>query len=70
MNSPQRLEVLQFIKARLEGGGIAFGNDPHTLSASQTGELRDWADAIRYKGSRDSSLGQGRLFYQYLSKLS
>jgi hypothetical protein len=69
MNTPQRDAVLKFVIESLKAQGITFGNDPHTLSMSQTGELRDWADAVRFKGSRNSSLGQGRLFYMHLSTL-
>lgn len=64
-----RKALLLVIIQNLKADGVKFGQDPHTLSMSQVAALRDWADAVRYKGSSESSLGQGRLFYVYLSKL-
>lgn len=68
-SEPKRTAILKTIIKSLEADGMVFGNDPHTLSMGQVEELRDYADAMRYKGSLNSSLGQGRLFYMHLSKV-
>lgn len=65
----KRQQILRTIIKSLEADGMVFGNDPHTLSMGQVEELRDFADAMRFKGSQNSSLGQGRLFYMHLTKL-
>lgn len=65
----KRQALLMHIVETLEDIGMVFGRDPHTLSYEQVRELTEWADSVRYKGSSSSSMGQGRMFYQYLSKL-
>lgn len=65
----KRLQVLKMILRGLEAEGFTFGNDPHTVSLSQSQELSEWAVACGYKGSRTSTLSLGRQFYQRLSRV-
>lgn len=57
------------IITELKADGVKFGQDPHTLSSSQSNTLYEWAQAIRYKPSSTASLSPGRQFYMFLSKL-
>lgn len=52
-----------------EAQGVVFGQDVHTVSFSQAGELQDWAGVMSYRKSSESSLSVGRAFYQYLSRV-
>lgn len=65
----KRAQVLKMVIKALEADGIVFGNDPHTLSSSQSNELYEWAVGVAYKGSKMSPLSMGRQFYQRLSRL-
>lgn len=66
----KRQELYAFIIAKLQAEGIVFGRDPHTLSSSQSNELYEWAQAMRYKPSKSASLSPGRQFYTFLTRLS
>ncbi|WGH28264.1 hypothetical protein 10P302A_gene0004 [Pseudomonas phage 10P302A] len=64
-----RKALLLVIIENLKADGVKFGQDPHTLSSSQSNTLYEWSQAIRYKPSKSASLSQGRQFYVFLSKL-
>lgn len=61
--------LLLHIVKTLEDQGMVFGQDVHTLRSEQVQELSEWANSVRYKGTETASIGQGRLFYQYLGKI-
>jgi hypothetical protein len=65
----KRTLLLKMIIKTLEDGGMVFGNDPHTLSSSQSNELYEWSVAAHYRISPSSPLSPGRQFYQSLSSL-
>lgn len=67
--SNKRHILLMSIIKNLEAEGMVFGRDPHTLSYELVRELTEWASSVRYTSASESSMGQGRMFYQYLSKL-
>lgn len=65
----KRQQVLKMIAEAVKADGVELGKDPHTLSVSQSNDLYEWSQAVRYKASGSSSLSPGRQFYAYLSKL-
>lgn len=68
MNEFRKAMYLVII-GELKKDGVKFGQDPHTLSSSQSNTLFEWAQVIRYKPSATASLSPGRQFYVFLSKL-
>ncbi len=64
-----RQMLYRVIIEELKKEGIKFGQDPHTLSSSQSNTLYEWAQAMRYKPSATASLSPGRQFYVFLSRL-
>lgn len=63
----KRIQLMKLIIKELKGQGIEFGKDPHALSLDHARELAEWAGAAQYRGRKESSMGLGRQFYQYLS---
>ncbi|ALO79964.1 hypothetical protein AU161_gp04 [Pseudomonas phage PPPL-1] len=66
----KRQELQEIVLERLKANGMVFGKDPHTLSMSDAEELHEWAKAVRFNGSTQSSLSLGRQYYLFLSKLA
>lgn len=69
MKTDKRQLLLRHIIETLKTDGMVFGQDPRTLSSSQSNELYEWSVAISYRISTRSPLSPGRQFYMSLSRL-
>lgn len=66
LSGPERKNVMRAHLSRHDG--IAFGGDPHAVTATQCAALAEMAKVVAWKKSISSPLTLALAFYVYLSR--